>query len=285
MPLVHESSCQTQWQYSGNKNYGTSCRKNPWFWYSINVCSRRPVSTQPVRENIQFGNRMPGSGYHIDCQHWGECRMNLSESPFRLIDWMKFFSPGRQSWRQIFSTLLLLRWNDLYCSQKLRAGIVFLWSSYYDTSRRHVTHYARVIQKVHFGIVDSARNGRASSNNMQSHKRPVMGLTFSRLFNRQITPFPKSNSSPVINRFMKPLSHVYYELAKAYSTSSSEELRVVINKNRDVYTRDINLGLVKQVGTTVFRFYFCGVATYENVITILNAGCLIVIQEEYPTIN
>ncbi len=46
---------------------------------------------------------------------------------------------------------------------------------------------------------------------------------------------------------MKPLSHVYYELAKAYSTSSSEELRVVINKNRDVYIRDINLGLVKQV--------------------------------------
>lgn len=46
---------------------------------------------------------------------------------------------------------------------------------------------------------------------------------------------------------MKPLSHVYYELAKAYGTSSSEELRVVINKNRDVYIRDINLGLVKQV--------------------------------------
>lgn len=88
---------------------------------------------------------------------------------------------------------------------------------------------------------------RASSNDMQSHNRPVMGLTFSCLFNRQITPFPKSNSSPVINRFMKPLSHVYYELAKAYSTSSSEDLRVVINKNRDVYTRDINLGLVKQV--------------------------------------
>lgn len=46
---------------------------------------------------------------------------------------------------------------------------------------------------------------------------------------------------------MKPLSHVYYELAKAYGTSSSEELRIVINKNRDVYIRDINLGLVKQV--------------------------------------
>lgn len=46
---------------------------------------------------------------------------------------------------------------------------------------------------------------------------------------------------------MKPLSHVYYELAKAYSTSSSEELRLVVAKNRDAYIRDVNLGLVKQV--------------------------------------
>lgn len=55
---------------------------------------------------------------------------------------------------------------------------------------------------------------------------------------------------------MKPLSHVYYELAKAYGTSSSEELRVVINKNRDVYIRDINLGLVKQVTGFFFFEYF-----------------------------
>lgn len=53
---------------------------------------------------------------------------------------------------------------------------------------------------------------------------------------------------------MKPLSHVYYELAKAYGTSSSEELRTVINKNREVYVRDINLGLVKQVSDSFFSF-------------------------------
>lgn len=70
----------------------------------------------------------------------------------------------------------------------------------------------------------------------------------------QIVAFPKSNSSPVISRFMKPLSHVYYELAKAYGTSSSEELRTVINKNREVYVRDINLGLVKQVSDSFFSF-------------------------------
>lgn len=72
-----------------------------------------------------------------------------------------------------------------------------------------------------------------------------------RYYSLQVIPFPKSNSSPIISRFMKPLSHVYFDLAKAYGTSSSEELRIVINKNREVYTRDINLGLVKQVTSEI----------------------------------
>jgi len=54
-------------------------------------------------------------------------------------------------------------------------------------------------------------------------------------------------SSQVIARFMKPLSHAYHELATAYVTSSSEEVRNVINKYREAYVRDVNMGLVKQV--------------------------------------
>lgn len=46
---------------------------------------------------------------------------------------------------------------------------------------------------------------------------------------------------------MKPLSQVYHELATAYLTSSSEELRMVINKYSELFARDINMGLVKQV--------------------------------------
>ncbi|KAG4070605.1 hypothetical protein HA402_013525 [Bradysia odoriphaga] len=85
---------------------------------------------------------------------------------------------------------------------------------------------------------------------LESYKKYIL---VSLILHGTIIPFPKSNSSPVISRFMKPLSHVYYELAKAYGTSSSEELRVVINKNRDVYTRDINLGLVKQVASSLYK--------------------------------
>lgn len=46
---------------------------------------------------------------------------------------------------------------------------------------------------------------------------------------------------------MKPLSHQYHELANAYGTSQSEEVRNIINKYRDIFVRDTNLGLVKQV--------------------------------------
>lgn len=46
---------------------------------------------------------------------------------------------------------------------------------------------------------------------------------------------------------MKPLSHAYHELANAYATTQSEDVRTVVNKFRDAYSRDTNLGLVKQV--------------------------------------
>lgn len=69
---------------------------------------------------------------------------------------------GWQSWRQIFSTLLLLRWNDLHGSKELRTCAVFLWGSYYNTSPRYVTYYAGVIQKIHLGVVDSTRNSKSN---------------------------------------------------------------------------------------------------------------------------
>ncbi|XP_055376294.1 COP9 signalosome complex subunit 3 [Condylostylus longicornis] len=56
-----------------------------------------------------------------------------------------------------------------------------------------------------------------------------------------------------ISRFMKPLSQAYYELGNAYATSSSDEVRNVINKYRDLYSRDINLGLVKQVAQSLYK--------------------------------
>lgn len=67
----------------------------------------------------------------------------------------------------------------------------------------------------------------------------------------QVLAIPKY-SSQVISRFMKPLAQVYHDLAYAFSSSSSDELRVVMNKYREVFTQDTNMGLVKQVYTILY---------------------------------
>lgn len=62
----------------------------------------------------------------------------------------------------------------------------------------------------------------------------------------QIQPIPKY-ASQVISRFMKPIAQVYHNLAVAYATTFSEEVRSCINKYSETFQRDNNMGLVKQV--------------------------------------
>lgn len=51
----------------------------------------------------------------------------------------------------------------------------------------------------------------------------------------------------VVSRFIRPMSQQYLDLAVAYSTNSPEELKTVIAKHSEVFTRDNNVGLVNQV--------------------------------------
>lgn len=84
---------------------------------------------------------------------------------------------------------------------------------------------------------------------LESYKKYVL---VSLLLHGKFLPIPKY-SSQVITRFMKPLSHAYLEVASAYQASSSDELRTATTKYRDVFVRDNNLGLVKQVTASLYR--------------------------------
>lgn len=64
---------------------------------------------------------------------------------------------------------------------------------------------------------------------------------------------PPKYCSQVVGRFIKPLSHAYHDLANAYATGSSEELRNMANKHKDVFLRDNNYGLVKQVIKSLYK--------------------------------
>lgn len=84
---------------------------------------------------------------------------------------------------------------------------------------------------------------------LESYKKYIL---VSLILEGKISTIPKY-SSQVISRFVKPLSHAYIDLATAYETSQSYEVRNVINKHRDVFVRDVNLGLVKQVAASLYK--------------------------------
>lgn len=60
-------------------------------------------------------------------------------------------------------------------------------------------------------------------------------------------------TSQVVNRYMKPLSQQYQGLATAYQMNSCEEVQNIITKYQQLFTRDHNMGLVKQVLSYLYK--------------------------------
>lgn len=60
-------------------------------------------------------------------------------------------------------------------------------------------------------------------------------------------------SRSVVIRFVKPLSQAYQELATAYATNTCDQVQTVITKYQELFARDQNLGLVKQVLTYLYK--------------------------------
>lgn len=56
-----------------------------------------------------------------------------------------------------------------------------------------------------------------------------------------------------MHRFIKPLSQPYIDLANTFALNNSAELNRIINKQTEVFTRDQNMGLVKQVASVLYK--------------------------------
>uniref|UniRef100_A0A4W2FM20 COP9 signalosome complex subunit 3 n=1 Tax=Bos indicus x Bos taurus TaxID=30522 RepID=A0A4W2FM20_BOBOX len=50
-----------------------------------------------------------------------------------------------------------------------------------------------------------------------------------------------------------PLSNAYHELAQVYSTNNPSELRSLVTKHSEIFTRDNNMGLVKQCLSSLYK--------------------------------
>lgn len=51
----------------------------------------------------------------------------------------------------------------------------------------------------------------------------------------------------------KPLSNAYHELAQVYATNNPADLRALVNKHSETFTRDNNTGLVKQCLSSLYK--------------------------------
>lgn len=85
---------------------------------------------------------------------------------------------------------------------------------------------------------------------LESYKKYILVSLIVR--GKQIT-IPKY-SSQVIGRFMKPLSQQYHELSNVYiNNGTPDAVRAVITKYQEIFSREGNLGLVKQVLTALYK--------------------------------
>lgn len=53
--------------------------------------------------------------------------------------------------------------------------------------------------------------------------------------------------------YPQPLSNAYHELAQVYTTNNPAELRNLVNKHSETFTRDNNTGLVKQCLSSLYK--------------------------------
>ncbi|GAB1296164.1 COP9 signalosome complex subunit 3 [Apodemus speciosus] len=84
---------------------------------------------------------------------------------------------------------------------------------------------------------------------LESYKKYIL---VSLILLGKVQQLPKYTSQ-IVGRFIKPLSNAYHELAQVYSTNNPAELRSLVNKHSEAFTRDNNMGLVKQCLSSLYK--------------------------------
>ncbi|CAG9770503.1 unnamed protein product [Ceutorhynchus assimilis] len=84
---------------------------------------------------------------------------------------------------------------------------------------------------------------------LEAHKKFIL---VSLLLLGKVQQLPKYCSKVVV-RFIKPLSQPYNDLAQAFTNNSFTELNNIITKHAEVFNRDHNMGLVKQVSSVLYK--------------------------------
>nr|CAG4645481.1 EOG090X04TU [Lynceus sp. MCZ IZ 141354] len=84
---------------------------------------------------------------------------------------------------------------------------------------------------------------------LEAYKRYVL---LSLMIHGKLPVLPKY-TSPVVHRYVRPLAQPYLDLATAFGSNTIAPLTAAFQKHQDVFTRDANVGLVKQVIKSWYR--------------------------------
>uniref|UniRef100_A0A7N8YC38 COP9 signalosome complex subunit 3 n=1 Tax=Mastacembelus armatus TaxID=205130 RepID=A0A7N8YC38_9TELE len=84
---------------------------------------------------------------------------------------------------------------------------------------------------------------------LEAYKKYIL---VSLILHGKVQQLPKYTSQ-IVGRFIKPLSNAYHELAQVYTTNNPAELRNLVNKHSETFTRDNNTGLVKQCLSSLYK--------------------------------
>uniref|UniRef100_A0A665XAF0 COP9 signalosome complex subunit 3 n=1 Tax=Echeneis naucrates TaxID=173247 RepID=A0A665XAF0_ECHNA len=84
---------------------------------------------------------------------------------------------------------------------------------------------------------------------LEAYKKYIL---VSLILHGKVQQLPKYTSQ-IVGRFIKPLSNAYHELAQVYTTNNPAELRSLVNKHNETFSRDNNIGLVKQCLSSLYK--------------------------------
>lgn len=84
---------------------------------------------------------------------------------------------------------------------------------------------------------------------LEAYKKYIL---VSLILHGKVQQLPKYTSQ-IVGRFIKPLSNAYHELAQVYASNNPSELRAVVSRHGETFTRDNNSGLVKQCLSSLYK--------------------------------
>ncbi|KAK2156684.1 hypothetical protein LSH36_207g03003 [Paralvinella palmiformis] len=108
-------------------------------------------------------------------------------------------------------------------------------------------HYDRALY--YFEIAVTTPSMAVSHIMLESYKKYIL---IALIKHGKIPGLPKYTSH-VVEKYVKPLCQPYHDLALAYTSNSPTELQRVVTKHTETFSRDKNLGLVKQCVISLFK--------------------------------